>query len=142
MRIQMRVNKSEIYLKKLRSSKSYERPITTIEQKIKKNDVFFDNNMIDLEKSENSDITDKDQKFKNIKGEFRIRLKSENQITFSGLVYYRSLKCTFKLERLISTNELIELRDIIQRMLIGVPKINYYFVILQDTKNLIDFFVD
>lgn len=39
-------------------------------------------------------------------------------------------------------NEVIELRHIIQKMMIGVPKINYYFVILQDTKNLIDFFVD
>ena len=49
MRIQMRVNKSEIYLKKLRSCKSYERPITTIEQKIKKKDVFFDSmKIIDL----------------------------------------------------------------------------------------------
>jgi hypothetical protein len=27
-------------------------------------------------------------------------------------------------------------------MLIGVPKVNYYSVILQDTKNLIDFFMD
>jgi len=27
-------------------------------------------------------------------------------------------------------------------MMIGVPKINYYYIILQDTKNLIDFFVD
>jgi hypothetical protein len=91
----------------------------------------------------NSDITEKEQKtFKQMKGDFRIRLKSENQITFSGLVYYKSLKSTFKLERLISMNELIELRYIIQKMLIGVPNINYYFVILQDTKNLIDFFVD
>jgi hypothetical protein len=39
-------------------------------------------------------------------------------------------------------HELIEIRFTIQKLIIGVPKVNYYFVILQDTKNLIDFFVD
>jgi hypothetical protein len=145
MRIQMRVNKSEMYLKKLNSCKSYEGPIATIEQKIKKKNVFFDNaKVLDFQESISSEvISEKEAKsFKQLKGEFRVRLKSENQIELSGIVYYRNLKAIFTRERLVASNELIEIRYTIQKLIIGVPKVNYYFVILQDTKNLIDFFVD
>ena len=93
--------------------------------------------------SENISEKGKEQlPFSQLKGEYRVRLKSEHQITFGSIVFYRTLKCTFKNERLITINEFLEIRLIIQMMLVGVSKINYYYIILQDTKNLIDFFVD
>lgn len=145
MKIKMRVNQSEKYLSKLNSCKSAERPQKTIEQKIKDKDPFFEKmRAIDPHQSIDSVISTDNQQalFKQLRGEYRVRLKSENQITFSGFVLYRNLKQNFGNERLITINELVEIRQIIQRMLIGVPKINYYFIILMDTKNVIDFFVD
>jgi hypothetical protein len=54
----MRVNKSEKYLKQLRSGKSYEPPVRTIESKIKGKKTFFDNyKLLDLQESVSSDLT-------------------------------------------------------------------------------------
>lgn len=109
--------------------------------------MFYDKTKIlDAQESISSEnISEKGKEqlpFRQLKGEYRVRLKSEHQITFGSIVFYRTLKCTFNNERLITINEFLEMRLIIQMMLVGVSKINYYYIILQDTKNLIDFFVD
>ena len=38
--------------------------------------------------------------------------------------------------------ELLQIRIIISKLQFGVPKVNYYYVIFQDIKHLIDMFVD
>jgi len=43
---------------------------------------------------------------------------------------------------MISDAELLSLRSMIQNLQKNLQKINYYHVILSDTRNLIDFFID
>ena len=47
-----------------------------------------------------------------------------------------------KRDKLISNFEMMELRDLITRLMKVVPKINKFHVILNGTKQLIDFFID
>ena len=63
-------------------------------------------------------------------------------MNFSGFVSFTKLKEIFRREMLMSTTELLQIRINISRLQLGVPKVNYYYVIFQDIKHLIDLFVD
>ena len=58
------------------------------------------------------------------------------------MVYYRNLANKFKLEFNISRVDLMQLRNLIQKLLSGVNNVGYYSVILSDTMKLFDFFID
>jgi hypothetical protein len=57
-------------------------------------------------------------------------------------VYYSCLKQQLSQDKMISDAELLSLRSMIQNLQKNLQKINYYHVILSDTRNLIDFFID
>jgi hypothetical protein len=59
-----------------------------------------------------------------------------------SLLYFRNFKNEMKRNSLISNFEMMELRDLISSLMKGLPKINYYHVILNGTKQLIDLFLD
>lgn len=63
-------------------------------------------------------------------------------MNFKGLIYCHSQKANVRLDKLISDFELLEIRNIIQELIQGDSKINYYTVILNDVINLIEFFID
>lgn len=47
-----------------------------------------------------------------------------------------------RVDKLISDYEFLEIRIIIQELMQGDSKVNYYTVILSDVINLIEFFID
>lgn len=57
-------------------------------------------------------------------------------------MYYSCLKQQLSQDKMISDAELLSLRSMIQNLQKNLQKINYYHVILSDTRNLIDFFID
>jgi hypothetical protein len=63
-------------------------------------------------------------------------------LNFKGLIYYHSQKSNIRIDKLISDFELLEIRNIIQELIQGDSKINYYTVILNDVINLVEFFID
>ena len=124
----------------MRNCQSAERPNPTISMR-KKMDFFIGES--EAESNPSIDYSEQQQSLiREFRTEFRVRQKSEDNLTLRGLVYNSCLKQQLSQDKMISDAELLSLRSMIQNLQKNLQKINYYHVILSDTRNLIDFFID
>ena len=77
------------------------------------------------------------------KNEVMVRSLSTNQICFDSFIYNRCFKSQMLHDKFESDTQFIEMKCLIKQYQRNVEsKVNYFSILLKDTLNLINYFVD
>jgi len=131
------VKHDKAYLRKLRDSKSAERPRPTVEKLTKNPNHYF---YTTLEESEDEKETESYKQF--FDPSMTLRQSTDSSVTLPELIFFKPFSTFMRQLYIESSCEMHDLREVVIALQKGQVNITFYVTILMNTKGLIDFFLD